>query len=57
MTFQIDYSMCTCGESEEDHCAVCETCPHERPKGCCMEGWPQHLKDAENAYWDRKEGK
>lgn len=43
-----------CDESEEEHCATCESCPREPTKECCMEGWPEHLKESERRHWAAK---
>jgi hypothetical protein len=52
MSFEPGTTICVnCRESEEEHCPTCESCPGEITKECCMEGWPEKLKESERRRW------
>lgn len=57
MTFREGTILCAeCGDGEDEHCPTCLSCPREPTKECCMEGWPEAIKESERAYWaSRKE--
>lgn len=52
MSFEPGTVICAnCHECEEEHCPACESCPHEPSKECCMEGWPEKVKEHERQHW------
>lgn len=55
MSFKEGTILCAnCGDSEEEHCEKCWSCPREPTKECCMEGWPEKLKEHERQHWAAK---